>query len=229
MIGIHADLRGQIECHGEAFAALREQIAVALVGFDGAAEAGVLPHGPQPAAIHGGINAASEGEFAGIAEIALGVPFVEAGGGDDGINGQAGGRGGLQLCGGGGFFRFAGHRLVLAHAPRTAKRRYCKTDHGDRVNDGEAQKPRGGAGVPLAPGGDAAIQSEEGEDCAGGFVKELADGAPHYAQGDFRGAPERGVEARGHWTILVQIARRRGRDWRGMGFTIAGQELRLPG
>jgi hypothetical protein len=102
---------------------------------------------------------------------------------------------------------------ALTHAAGATKRCECETNHGDGVNNGEAQEPRGGAGVPLAPDGDAAIQSEEGEDCAGGFVKELADGAPHYAQSDFGGAPESGVEARGHRTILVQNARRRGGDW----------------
>lgn len=106
---------------------------------------------------------------------------------------------------------------ALAHAAGAAERGDCETDHGDGVNDGEAQQPRGGAGVPLAPGGDAAVESEEGEDCASGFVKELADGAPHYAQGDFGGTPERGVKALGHGTILVQNAWRRGSDWRAAG------------
>src|SRR5271155_4570813 len=102
---------------------------------------------------------------------------------------------------------------TLTHAAGAAERRKCETDHRDGVNDGEAQQPRGGAGVPLAPGGDAAVEREEREDCAGGFVKKLADGAPHDAQGDFGGAPESGVEARGHGTILVQNARRCGSDW----------------
>ncbi len=101
---------------------------------------------------------------------------------------------------------------ALTHAAGTAERRDRETDHGDCVNDGEAEQPRGRAGVPLSPGGDAAVERKEGEDCAGGFVKELAGGAPHCAQGDFGGAPESGVEALGHGTILVQIARRRGSD-----------------
>jgi hypothetical protein len=85
--------------------------------------------------------------------------------------------------------------------------------------------------VPLAPGGDAAVESEEREDCARRFVKELADGAPHYAQGNFGGAPESGVEALGHGTILVQNAWRRGSDcgWLGAGFTTASQKLRFHG
>ena len=80
--------------------------------------------------------------------------------------------------------------------------------------------------MPLAPGGNAAIQSEEGEDCAGGFVKELADGAPHYAQSDFGGTPEHGVEALGHGTILVQNAWRRGSDWRAAGGLVLRQQVK---
>ena len=57
------------------FSPLREQIAVALVRFDGAAEAGVLAHGPEAPAIHGGIDATGERELAGIAEVAFGVPI----------------------------------------------------------------------------------------------------------------------------------------------------------
>jgi len=117
---------------------------------------------------------------------------------------------------------------ALAHAPGAAEGRECETDHGDGVNDGKAQEPRGGAGVPLAPGGDAAVEREEGEDCAGGFVKELADGAPYRAQGDLGGVPESGVEARGHGTILVQNAWRRGRDWRGLGGRFSASNSKGP-
>ena len=49
-----------------------------VVGFRGGAEAGVLPHGPQPAAIHGGINSARVRKFAGIAELRiLVIPVCE--------------------------------------------------------------------------------------------------------------------------------------------------------
>ena len=117
---------------------------------------------------------------------------------------------------------------ALTHAAGAAERRDCKTNHGDGVDDSEAQQPRGGAGVPLALGGDAAVESEEGEDCAGGFVKELADGAPQYAQGDFGGAPESGVEALGHGTILVQNAWRRRSDWRVAGGWFYESKSRAP-
>ena len=80
MIGIQADLGGQIEGNRKARGAIRQQIFVALVGFLGVAHAGVLAHGPEPAAIHGGLHAAGEGIFAGIADVAfLSRPFRSAG------------------------------------------------------------------------------------------------------------------------------------------------------
>ena len=44
-----------------------EQIFVAAVGLLRVAHAGVLAHGPQTAAIHGGLDAAGVGVLAGIA------------------------------------------------------------------------------------------------------------------------------------------------------------------
>ena len=73
MVAIEADLGGEIEGHGEAGLALLEKVAEAVIGFRGGAEAGVLPHGPEAAAIHGGLDAARERELAGIAEVAVGV------------------------------------------------------------------------------------------------------------------------------------------------------------
>src|ERR1700727_381862 len=73
MVGVHADLSGQVERNGQAFHTLSQKIAVTFVGFRRAAEPGVLAGGPQAAAIHGGIDAASKREFAGEAEIAFGV------------------------------------------------------------------------------------------------------------------------------------------------------------
>src|SRR5581483_5064873 len=42
------------------------------------AEAGELTHGPQPAAVHRGMDAASERILAGIAEVRVGIEVVEA-------------------------------------------------------------------------------------------------------------------------------------------------------
>ena len=47
-----------------------EQAAEAAVGLLGRAESGVLAHGPEPAGVHRGMDAAREGELAGRAEIA---------------------------------------------------------------------------------------------------------------------------------------------------------------
>ena len=71
MIGIQADLGGQIEGHRKPGGAVGQQIVVALVGLFGVAHAGVLAHGPQPSAIHGGLNAAGVGKFAGKADLLL--------------------------------------------------------------------------------------------------------------------------------------------------------------
>ena len=46
--------------------ALGEQVAIALVAFFGAAEAGVLAHGPEAGAVHVLIDAAGVGELAGV-------------------------------------------------------------------------------------------------------------------------------------------------------------------
>ena len=50
---------------------MRQQILVAFVGLLGVAHASVLAHGPQPPAIHGGLNAAGVGKFAGKADLLL--------------------------------------------------------------------------------------------------------------------------------------------------------------
>ena len=57
-------------------AAVLEQILVALVGFLRRGEAGELAHGPELAAIAGGVNAAREGRLAGIAEILVVAPVL---------------------------------------------------------------------------------------------------------------------------------------------------------
>ena len=88
VVGVIAHQRRQIERDRKPGLALREQIAEALVGVLGGAKAGELAHGPQAAAIHGGMNAARVGRLAGIAEVALRVPAGEiswecTGGGSD--------------------------------------------------------------------------------------------------------------------------------------------------
>ncbi len=74
IVGIEADLGGQIEGDREAGGAVGEQVLVALVGFLGVAHAGVLAHGPKAAAVHGGLHAAREGKLAGVSDFAIVIP-----------------------------------------------------------------------------------------------------------------------------------------------------------
>ena len=65
MVGIESHLGGQIEGDGEAGSALAQKIAIAAVALFGGAEAGILAHGPEAAAIHVRIDAAGVREHAG--------------------------------------------------------------------------------------------------------------------------------------------------------------------
>ena len=58
MVRVVADLRRQVEGHAEAHDALGEQVAVAAIRLGRRPEAGVLPHRPGPAAVHGRLDAA---------------------------------------------------------------------------------------------------------------------------------------------------------------------------
>ncbi len=64
-VGVHADLRRQIERHRKAGGPVRQQIFVAFVRLFRVPHAGVLAHGPESAAIHGGLDAAGERILAG--------------------------------------------------------------------------------------------------------------------------------------------------------------------
>ena len=64
-----AHQRGQVERHRESSLSLRQQVVVAAVGFLGRGEARELAHGPESAAVHVGVDAASEREFAGRGEL----------------------------------------------------------------------------------------------------------------------------------------------------------------
>ena len=63
IIGVVANLGRQVEGHGEAGLALLQEVAVAAVGLLGVAEAGILAHGPEPTAVHGGLDSAGKGEL----------------------------------------------------------------------------------------------------------------------------------------------------------------------
>src|SRR5215469_7327939 len=74
MVGVQADLRGEIERDGKASLAFAQEIAIAPVGFDCRAKAGVLAHGPEAAAIHGGVDAAYVRKFARKTKSGFGIP-----------------------------------------------------------------------------------------------------------------------------------------------------------
>ena len=63
-VGIVAALRRQIERDVQAGLAVGDQIFEALVGVGRVGEAGVLPHGPRPMAIHQRVDAAGERRLA---------------------------------------------------------------------------------------------------------------------------------------------------------------------
>ena len=63
-VGVDPHLRGQVERDREAGLARVEQVAEARVGLLRRAEARVLPHGPEAAAVHRRLHAAREREHA---------------------------------------------------------------------------------------------------------------------------------------------------------------------
>ena len=79
VVGVVADLGGEIEGYGETRGAVGEEEFVTAIGLFCIAHAGVLTHGPETAAVHGGLDAAGEGVLAGEAEVAV---RIEAGGGE---------------------------------------------------------------------------------------------------------------------------------------------------
>src|SRR5438876_78 len=66
-----------IQGYGESSGAVREEITVASVRLGRAAEAGVLAHGPEPAAVMRGMDAARERILARETQIAFAVPAFE--------------------------------------------------------------------------------------------------------------------------------------------------------
>ncbi len=85
--------RGHVERDREARLALFEQVAEARVGFLGRAEPGEHAHGPQLAAVAGGVHAAGVGVAAGQAQVALVVEAGDIGRGVEPLDRDAGHRG----------------------------------------------------------------------------------------------------------------------------------------
>jgi hypothetical protein len=74
MIGIVAHERWQIEGHGESAATLGQQVLIALIGLFRGCKAGELPHGPEPAAVAAGMDAARLGRLTGIIQVLFIIP-----------------------------------------------------------------------------------------------------------------------------------------------------------
>ena len=74
MIGVVSHLRRQIECDAQAGDAIREQVPISLVRFLGGRKAGVLPHRPEPPAVHGRLDPARKRVPAGLSEGGRGIP-----------------------------------------------------------------------------------------------------------------------------------------------------------
>ena len=68
VVGVEAELGGEVEGHAQAGAAVLDQVAVALVRLLRARVARVLAHRPQLLAVHLAMHAAGEGELGGVAE-----------------------------------------------------------------------------------------------------------------------------------------------------------------
>ena len=84
-VGVVADLRGQVEGDGKAGGSLVEEEFVTAVALFCIAHAGVLAHGPEASAVHGGLDAAGEGKFAGKGEVAARGKGGEVVGGVEGF------------------------------------------------------------------------------------------------------------------------------------------------
>ena len=80
-VGVQANLRGQIESDGKSRRAVGQQVLVPFVGFFGVAHPGILPHGPEPAPIHGGLHAPRVREIAWVTDLAVVVPALKVRGG----------------------------------------------------------------------------------------------------------------------------------------------------
>ena len=85
VVRVVADLRRQIEGHGETRLALFQQVLVAAVGLFRRREPGVLPHGPDAAPVHVGLDSTGEGIFSRVTELVLVVRVLDVLRGIDGV------------------------------------------------------------------------------------------------------------------------------------------------
>ena len=80
VVRVEPHLGGEVEGARQPGLARAQEELEALVGVLGRPEPGVLPHGPQPAPVHAGVDAPRVGRLPGLAQPAIGVPALEVGG-----------------------------------------------------------------------------------------------------------------------------------------------------
>ncbi len=80
VVRVEAHLGGEVEGARQARLPRAQEELEPLVGVLGGPEPGVLPHGPQPAPVHGGVDATGVGRAPGLAEVPVGIPTLEVGG-----------------------------------------------------------------------------------------------------------------------------------------------------
>ena len=80
MVRVVAHLGRQVEGDAEAGDALCEKVPIPPVGFRRRPEPRVLPHRPEAAAVHRGLDAAGEGERAGKPQLGVRIPGRERAG-----------------------------------------------------------------------------------------------------------------------------------------------------
>ena len=80
IVRIQPDLSRKVKGYGKAGGAVGQEVLVTLIGFFGIAHARVLAHRPEPAPVHCGLHAASEGILAGIANFSFKIVPLKIGG-----------------------------------------------------------------------------------------------------------------------------------------------------
>src|SRR5512132_1779196 len=69
MVGVIAHLGGKVERRRKPHLPRGQQLPETLVGLLRGSETGILPHGPEPAGVHVGVDAAGKGELAREPEV----------------------------------------------------------------------------------------------------------------------------------------------------------------
>ena len=117
VVGVQPHQGGHVEGDAEPALTLRQQEAVPRVGLGGRAEPGELPHGPQAAPVHRGVDPAREGELPWQAQSFVGIPGGQVLGGGDLGDGFARQRS-MRTLGGNGVVGALGALAGVGHVAR---------------------------------------------------------------------------------------------------------------